>query len=275
MAGKLSTPDVNFHIGAPGVASEIMKDLAKNEAVRKDSHTRILRAEEYRQFLRPKVNASKDITDLIAEEVTEQDRFWKRLSKYQVLAASQHAMLGHPKDVIRKGVILPDAAGRVERLCELFKGHRLDLHVTITRQSNYISGMPPDQLTSEDLEAPTGGVLSWLEFVSRIRAVSPDNQVLVWDFSDPGKVALPFAMAMLHFEEALVSKLKTSVKKSIEYRAVFEKIFDAYVPNDDICNLLDAQFEADLKGIEALPNTVVIRPSAVPKEFHIKMPGPA
>lgn len=255
---------VNFHIGAPRVAADLIKDTAKVKSVRSAKHLRVLKSTEYQAYFRGTVNASKRGIDLLNAADPATDTFWTELRGTQVLVASQHAMLGHPDKAFDDSQILPQSEKRVERLSNMLSGSTLDLHLTISNQRDYLSALPAEAVRNINTfsRAP-----SWYELAARIEAVCPDRRLIVWDFTKPEKVALPFVLAMFNLDDGEIDKLKKPVRTSIAHSRLLSKVFQTKMLDAPLQAMLGEQFQQDLNAIDAMRNTVLIRSDTVPKEF--------
>lgn len=200
--------------------------------------------------------------------LSENEKFWQQLKNFEVLAASQHAMMGHPKVVFKDGAILPHAESRIERLSVLFEATTLDLHLTIMNQFHYLSRLPLEyHNTSQSQQDDT--VPSWFELVLRIRKACPTRRILVWDFMQPERVALPFSMTVLNVDEDLSDHVRKPVSEAIAHSKLLSKVFRNDHLSDEAGQVLDAQYETDLQNIEGMENVVLVRSEKVPKDLHV------
>ncbi len=268
MGSETRLPHVNFHIGAPRIASDIVHVAGKTRDLRHASHCRILTSKEFQKHIRPTVNGTLDVSALVDTD-PEEENFWKSVRECEVLAASQHAMMGHPNVVFKAGTILPKAEHRIERLSALFETTSLDLHLTIMNQLAYLSRLPTNYLTQEDTGGLNDTIPSWFELVGRIRRVCPSRRILVWDFMMPETVALPFVMTVLNVDEALADAIRKPVSASIAHNNLISKVFQKSILSEDVSDILHSQYEKDLDNIETMENVVLIRGEKVPADLHV------
>ncbi|WP_300058206.1 hypothetical protein [uncultured Roseobacter sp.] len=268
-----STPKkshVNFHIGAPRIADDLIGQAAATPAVRSDTQVRLIRVGEYKKHLRHLVNAGPLSMEDFAFETEGSAAFWKDLRDHRIVVASQHALMGHPKRVLRHGVILPHAERRIAKLCALFNGHSMDLHLGITDQARYLLQLPAGNRDGDGGRLDfSERVPSWFDLAARIRESCPNNRIIVWDFSEPDAVALPFVMTLLGVEEDQLDVMKVAVADHVRHQSVLSKLFPRETLTPDVQVLLRRQFEHDLQNLETLQDTIVIRADEVPDELRV------
>lgn len=262
---------INFHIGAPRVAAGVIQSLSALKAVQSAEYLEVLTPEEYREHFGHVVTASDEVPDLTSLGVLDEDPFWVRLDACQLMAASQPTIMGRPKMVFRDGLILPQTERWIHRLSQIFAGTQLDLHLTITNQVDYIRLLQKDVDPSDILGQFDDRAPSWYELVVRIKRTCPQHRLLVWDFTDPAKVALPFAMEMIGFDEKSADLLMQHVNEAIRVDVLLSKILKRDVVHQDIQDVLDAQYDKDLQNIGALEDTILIQPGQIPQDLHIKV----
>lgn len=260
---------INFHIGAPRVAMGILQSVARLKQVKSAPYLELMKPEEYRTHFRHAINASGDVCDLMAQEAVGEDPFWVRINGCQLLSASQPGMMTDPKRAFKNGQIMPQAERRIKRLSRVFEDARLDLHLTIVNQVDYIrllqKDVDPGKIVDEfDDRAP-----SWYELAARIKAACPERRLLVWDFTDPARMALPFAMEMIGFDEGSTDLLTPPVNEAIRVGVLLSKILQRDMVNTEMQAILDAQYQKDLQNIDTLENTVLIRADQVPEALHV------
>jgi hypothetical protein len=260
---------INFHIGAPRIASRIIQSLSKVKAVSETAYLQFLTPKAYKEHLRAHVNASSDMLQLAAGDRDAEEAFYRRLTRSELLVASQPAMMGHPRDVFREGLILPGAEERVARLSQLFTDQRLDLHLAITNQADYIRILQGDIDMEDVVQSLHDGTPSWHELIERLRRACPERRILVWDFEEPARIALPFAMTMLSVDEALIGEMREPIAEAIRVTALMPRILQRNVVPEDFLEELDAQYEDDLTAIEAMENMVLIRSNLIPEDLHL------
>ena len=269
MGSETRLPHINFHIGAPRIAPDIIRVAAHLREVGASGHCRLLTTNEFQRHIRPVVNGSRSISGLNSKDLAENERFWDGLRQCEVLAASHHAMMGHPKVVFKADTILPKAEDRIERLSAIFQATSLDLHLTIMNQLYYLSRLPTDYLTREDTIGLNDHVPSWFDLLARIRRACPRRRILVWDFMKPENVALPFAMTILNVDESLADRMRKPVSEAITHTKVISKIFQKSFISESVSEVLHAQYHEDLHNIESMENVVLIRGEKVPADLHV------
>ena len=262
---------VNFHIGTPRIASRVIQNLSKMKSVSGTGYLQFLSPKAYKDHLRAHVNGSEDMVQMAAQNAEAEAAFFRRLTRSELLVASQPAMMGHPRDVFRQGLILPGAEDRVSRLSTLFAGQALDLHLTITNQADYIRMLQGDIAMEPLVEGLHDATPSWHELVLRLRKACPERRILVWDFEEPARIALPFAMTMLSFDEALMEELREPVAEAIRVTALLPKILQRTVVPEEFLEELDAQYDDDLTAIEGIDNVVLIRSNLIPDDLQLQI----
>lgn len=239
------------------------------QLVRSAPHVEMLGQKDYKKYFRHLVNGSNDILTLATQDGRAQASFIGQLRGAELLVASQPGLMGHPRDVFKEGLILPDAEQRVARLSQIFHDKDLDLHLAITHQADYLRALQGDIALTKVLGGFQDGVPSWYEFATRLRRACPDRRLLVWDFEAPDKIALAFAMTMLSVDEALLPELKDPVSEALRVRALLPRIMDPNAVPEAMMAQLDAQYEEDLNGLDQLENTVLIRSNLIPEDLWL------
>jgi hypothetical protein len=260
---------INFHIGAPRIAPRIVQALSKAKSVRNAPFLEILRPKDYKNYLRHLVNGSNDILTLATQNGRAQATFLERLSQRELLVASQSAMMAHPRDVYKDGVILPGAEARVARLSHIFAETEMDLHLTITHPADYLRALQGDVEPAKLLDAFSAAVPSWHEFAIRLRDACPNRRLLVWDFEAPDRIALAFAMTMVSFDEEMSGSLRAPVAEAIRVSTLMPKILDRNLVPEGLLVQLDARYEEDLTALDNMENTVLIRSDLIPEELRL------
>ncbi len=261
---------INFHVGAPRIAEDLIREAATEPAVARDAQLRVLRPREYKRHLRLLVNEGPSEGALFGLDSEESATFRAHLAEFQTVVASEHAMTAHPVHALKQGVIMPNAGQRIARLSTLLSTFEMDLHLAITDQAQYLSQLPVRNAAARaerfDLSER---VPSWFDLVARIRAACPRNRIIVWDFSDPTAVALPFVMTVMNLEVQELETMRASVLEFVRRKSVLSALFPSAQLGSDVAQLLRQTFEQDLDTIETLDNTVMIRASQMPESLHV------
>lgn len=260
---------INFHIGAPRIASRIVQTLGKMQPTLGTPHVEMLSQKDYKNYFRHLVNGSNDILTLATQDGRAQAAFLGQLRGAELLVASQPGLMGHPRDVFRDGLILPGAEDRVARLSQIFIDTDLDLHLAITHPADYLRALQGDISLTKVMGGFHGSVPSWLEFATRLRRACPNRRLLVWDFEAPDKVALAFAMTMLSVDETHLTGLKAPVAEALQVSTLLPMIMDQQAVPNDLMAQLDARYEEDLNALDQLDNTVLIRSNLIPEDLWL------
>lgn len=257
---------INFHVGIPRVGAELLQAAAPavDRSGRVGQH--ILPQRSYKALLRGVVNSATQSAPGDESSFRKAETLIRSLAQYQTVAASQHALLGNPSDLIASRKKFPRISSRIRMLSELFGTHSLVLHLSIKSQSEYVGELKEDELEL----LSDGSMPSWAELIRLIRAVAPGRKVVVWDFEQPEKIALAF----------LISLLDTNDLNLIdEWKRFFAERLDLLKPThanqslDGQCGLtsrLHARYEADLNAISSVDGVSLMRSEAIPEEFHIR-----
>lgn len=270
MSFDLFSGHVNFHIGAPNVAPVLLKKAARTKALREDASTHAMLNREFRKYLKPILLDGEDPNDLLVRARTVQDPFFQMLKERAVLAISQHLFMAHPDYVVRDGQFLPGAERRVARLADLFRHTTLDLHLTIQNPKTYVPFLPTANRKGIDLAFLPEEIPSWLDLASRLRQACPDNRIVVWDFSDLARMALPFAITLINADEALANTIEPYINASVQYDLTLSRVVQQDFFDSDAVGLVDREYARDLSGIAALPNTILVQSEDIPEEFFPK-----
>ena len=271
MSSTAHTTRINFHVGAPRIAEDLIREAATEPTVTADEQLRVLRPWEYKKHLRSLVNDGMLGIEPLGADSDQSAKLCAHLAGFQTVVVSEHAMTAHPKQVLKQGVILPNAEQRLARLSMLLSDFDMDLHLAITDQAQYLSQLPVRNAAARaDRFDLSERVPSWFELVSRIRNACLRNRIVVWDFSDPKSVALPFVMTMLNLEEQELETMRASVSDYVRRKSVLAELFPSAHLGSDAAELLLQTYKQDLDNLEALENTVVIRASKMPATLRVE-----
>ncbi|WP_281966800.1 hypothetical protein [Roseovarius nanhaiticus] len=265
-------PVVNFHIGAPRLASDVIHALARTKLLRGDIGHKTIAKTEFQKHLRGIINSGSK-SDLSQHTLPDTvSTYLADLQDYSVVVGSQHAMLGHPKEVLSAGLLPPYAVARSAQLCKLLADFDLNLHLVITNQLDYLTGL------SADFQKPfvptdfVSGVPSWTELVHKIQAACPNHQLIVWDFERPESVLLPFALAMFNIFETDIQQLNAAIVRSLASKEFAPDPATTEAMPEHLIEEFDDQYERDLLQIETIENTILFRSDSLPQDMLIKFP---
>lgn len=256
---------INFHIGVPRVGADLLQ--AVSTAVKRDgkSSLYILPQRSYRNSLRAIVNGKDLQTPGGTETLGEAVKLIRSLASYRTVAASQHALLGTPAELVASRKKLQRVVPRVSALSKLFEAYPLSLHLSITSQSEYVSELNGENRSDLSEDA----IPTWAELVGLLREAVPSRNLVVWDFERPAQIALAFLISLLETDDpALIQELQRIVydQPSLLKVAHVGPVFDGL---GDLISRLDARYEADLESISMMEGVSLIRSDAIPAELHI------
>jgi hypothetical protein len=259
---------LNVHIGAPGIAADLLQSLANSESAKAAEDIHFVPPSEYHALLHelvhPKVISGPPSSDAV-RGIRE---FINFASALDIVAISKSNFLGYPHDILRPRKSLPMAGARVGRLSGLLSSCEMTFHLVITRQVDFILQMR--RLSTEDRLAAIGTAsFSWSELVSRIRLGAPERNVVVWDFGGPASMVRLFAEMMLGIETiAIKQQVLQSVSPDIQ--AVRSGLID---PRDDALMgaiaRLDEAYQRDLGELDRMEGVTLMSHLVIPPElFH-------
>jgi hypothetical protein len=186
---------INFHLGAPGLFRDLPSILAGAEASQIAADRYILSRELLDTKVRPYLNSrTRDARTL---EALRRDALAAvEMVPWDIpVACSQPELFGSTAEFMRPGKTFPAAERRFQRLCEVFEGSDLTVHLVITSQVDAIWQLE-DVPQQQKLLAFRETGLSWSNLVWRLRRAAPQCRMIVWDFEHP-RVIAPFLVESL------------------------------------------------------------------------------
>jgi hypothetical protein len=263
---------VNFHIGATRVATNILECLSEiGSGFKVPSSTHLISSREYKWRFRGPVNEKNDSKFQASIDEPGWLLYSKKLSGFSKIAASQHAMLGHPKKMFKAGSILPTAEKRVRRLSHMFRGKSLTLHLAIASQHDCLLALSDDVDQSKIRAEMTSTIPSWYDLVRAVRSASPEAAIVVWDFDQPNRVVLSFLSELLNedpssFGDAIKSKLRENSCQNIKIAQTVKKLI-AFP--EQLTVAFDEQYDFDLDNIDKMDGVTLVRAESIPGNLRL------
>jgi hypothetical protein len=213
--------------------------------------------DDFQQNIQSFINPKEELTTISSYSLESARAFIDHLSVYDIVAISQTPALGRPDDIL-KFTPMPQAPSRVEKLSELFRGHEVIFHLTISSPVDYISNLP--RISDEEKFATiSNGNFSWGTLIGRINAAAPDRQFVIWDFDNPKAIILEFVRSMLNvYDSTLISQINTMIydQKNISTGTA---IINKFPELESAVHQLDTQYESDLQKISLMQGVTLIR----------------
>lgn len=270
---KIANLMFSLHVGIPRVVPDLLHFIASAGLLKNQPGVHILPKRGYQTKLRRYVNAKGMLIHADIDGFRDTTEFIRDLSRFDLVAISQHALLGAPEEVFVSGKILPRAEARLAKISELLGDRRTIIHVAVTSQFEYLSGMAATA-DEEVFAAALNKVPSWSELVRRLRSACPERELVVWDFEQPRFAALAFLVTMLDAKDAdLIEMIHRKIMKHPDIKhpefandSAAGRGFSE-LPHHTI-DRLDGQYEADLLRIEEMEGVSLIRGEVARKVFH-------
>lgn len=256
---------INFHIGVPRVGADLLQAVSTAVKSHRNSSLYILPQHSYRNSLRAIVNGKELQAPGDTETLRKASKLITSLAKYRTVAASQHALLGTPAELVASRKKLPRVASRVSALSRLFEAYPLSLHLSITSQSEYVSEL----IEGEPSHLSEDAIPTWAELVRLLRDAVPSRRLVVWDFERPAQIALAFLISLLETDDpTLIQELQRIVLEQPRLLEVAHvgPVFDGL---GELIGKLDARYETDLESISMMEGVSLIRSDTIPEELHI------
>lgn len=259
---------LNFHLGAPGIAPDLIMSLVACEPVRSAEDLFLVPAADYQALFQRVVNAKAGTGPLDPETLRGITEFIHLASALETVAISQPNFFGFSTDVLRPRKSFPLAESRVGRLSGLMGSCEMTFHLVITSQIDYILRMRR-MSAADQLAAIRDARFSWSELVFRLRRGAPERRVVVWDFDRPKAIALPFVETMLGIEAA---GLVQEVLKAISREATPLGSGPVDYSDQTLARAvarLDARYEQDLDELEHMEGVTLVRHEAITPDLHL------
>ena len=261
------TPIVNFHVGATRIQPDLVDIALRSTSLRKHLRAvKVISTKEFQKKIRAPVNAKNDLEVYGSISSAEFREFRDHLSENELVVASQHAMLGHPKDALKSGQILPKAERRLRRLGQVFDSMVMTLHLAIGSQLDFLTTLV-GELPPSELDSVRDGrhIPSWADLALRARKAIPDRQLVVWDFEEPRRTIIPFLSVLLGtepelFDAELRKKLRDASDEYVKRTRVLQRITPW--PVHTVAKL-DERYEADLIQLEMIKGVRLVRSNQV------------
>ena len=100
----------------------------------------------------------------------------------RVVLSNAH-FFGSQRYALDHGMLYPHAPDRVDKMCELFEGDRIELYMAIRDPATFVPAAlqkAPAQRLSETLDGVDPRELRWSDLFRRIREVAPEVKITVW-----------------------------------------------------------------------------------------------
>lgn len=259
----------NLHVGLPGIAAEVMQHPQLGIILGKKFGSRVVQPEVWRANFRTAVNngegdsRSTRLTWELAKDTV------KELSDIKATAISQPAMLGRSGDCFIRHKPLPNTFDRISHVSSIFGKSPLTIHLTVASQFDYLKMAMERSQKVHPFTVPKI-VPSWSELVLRIKDAAPDRKIVVWDFEQPRKTIVAFVVNMLDLvDEEAVGRIYKWISSSKFWDDFSQFKPDMSAISAEMAEELDAQYDADLKDIQSMPDVYLLGASRIPEEFHI------
>ena len=252
----------NVHVGLPRVAKNLLHSFAEAKRVVPAGRSYIVSRQVYQENIRGLVSSTDRSSSLDEVSRRRAEAMIRQLVQHDVVAMSQHALLGQYEDCYLRRKVLPQGEARLARLAEVIKPFQMTVHLTITSQYDYLhAALVNDE---SEIEAISDNVPSWSQLVQRLRISVPEATFIVWDFERPAAIAPEFLMSLLQLSMTDVDKseLEQIVATTVDLvPSVLSTHHDSEV--DALAARLDEQYELDLTVLAEMPGVSLMQPAVV------------
>lgn len=269
-----NTTTFNFHIGATRVVPNLVNlfQMHWSKKLRKQG-TYYISPKDYRDNFRSLVNEKRELDFVVLEGLAEQSLSAQRqeFNEYKTVVGSQHAMLGHPKEVMKNGIILREAGSRTYNLAQILKDQPLVFHLSITNQYDFFRNLYDQVDPSKFHKQLLSNTYSWQELVFRIKNKNPNIDIIVWDFEKPEWISLPFLSVLFDTDPQNFGEFaKDKIRQILKVNKVSTINFSAGedLPKE-LISKLDNQYEVDLHEIDKMDGVHLIRGEDVISELRL------
>jgi hypothetical protein len=238
---------INIHIGVPGVLNGVLEEFwAASQLDSAHSALPVL-LDRFVQDVRPYLIGRKRDKDVVSDLRSRAIECVNKWPKDVPIAISDSLLLGGASDLFRAGPCFPNAERIVSRVCDLFNGWDLRLHLAITNQFDSIWFQPHVPI-DQRVRAVRFCEFSWANLVWRLRRGCPLGRIVVWDAERPEALG-PDLLRELGVRRAFVETGKSGALLAADRvdRLVLLQHFvcDDYARID----LLDQRYDEDLLKI--------------------------
>ena len=259
----------NFHIGLPGNLLNALETLFRVDLQIEPGVSRLIPRSvwqgRYRDFINGRSSPNQEHPTPDGEDSISVDD----LLEDGPVAVTITDLMGRPDHCFMKARPLPYAGERIRRLTQIFEGHPLTLHLTITSQYDYFR----EESNRGDwahLGQRIRSVPSWSELTERIRDAAQGVQVRVWDFEQPRKIALPFVLDMFNVrEEESIYRLERSLSRIFPKNAITTNQPSVTELNGDLIESFDEQYARDLLEITSMSSVSLVSPENITQEYFL------
>ncbi|TLP69362.1 hypothetical protein FEE96_03510 [Parasedimentitalea maritima] len=263
------TPElgIHFHVGPARITDGILNDRSIASIVKKaNPSSYLVTNKEFKNSLRSSINAVSELDFRQSLHDPKTIGLLQRFENFQEIIFSQQAILGHPKSILNDSKILPGAEEKIGKITSIFAEHELTFHFTIANQYNYFRTLL-DELGALELKKKISfQIPSWYEFFCRLLPHCDGANIVIWDFTLPNTLALPFVQSVLGLAPDQIPKdLQTKIlENSCEHLKV-SSIADRAVPifTEEEGKLLSEMYRNDIINISNHPELTLIRPTKV------------
>jgi hypothetical protein len=185
----------NIHIGLPGLQEHVFQNSV-GWWDEDPTGPYLVSVEEYDAYLAPYLNTRDKARAQSAGYRTTAANFVNSLTPFTNVVLSIPQILGSMSDAIATTTPFPRADGRVARLTKLLSDQIVEFHLLLMNPFDYFFPLP-DSVTPDRLSALVSARLSWLGLVERLNRSTLGRPINVWDFDQPGTMALQLRSSVL------------------------------------------------------------------------------
>ncbi|MDX2416574.1 MAG: hypothetical protein QNK19_03840 [Xanthomonadales bacterium] len=251
---------LKFHIGIPGLVSDLLPEVAQSESMKNKKGTYFLSPRDYRNALRSWVNDKSNLNYVGAELSPEVSALKKRLQSADLAIASQNSMLGSMEQTVSPTRTLPLAEKRIAQLSNLLPEFDLEFHVAIASPLDVAhtlarkGGVRNDAI--EFLRSPQ----PWHALIKRLVHACPDRQFFVWNLDDLLWSIPEFACSFFDLEpDEIDADIKEIISDAAKREYALNEMFswEQEIPEQTVVVLRDF-YTDDLQKIGVLKNVTLM-----------------
>lgn len=256
---------VHFHVGPARIANGVLNDR-RIVSLMKGAYpsTYLVTNKEFKDTLRSGINAARDLDFRRSLHEPKTIGLLQKIEDFQKVIFSQHAVLGHPQSILKNGRILPGAEEKIGRISSVFSTHELTFHFNIANQMNYLRNFTDELGVQEIRRNIEFRIPSWYEFFCRLLPHCDGANIVIWDFTLPNTLTLPFIENILGLTPDQISNdLQAKILDISCEQLKVSSIANRAVPifSDGDAKRLRDMYRDDIISISNHPELTLISPS--------------
>jgi len=259
---------INLHVGIPHLLPNLIHDIQKRAIVNSRKTATVISRDEWKSLFRPALSERRRKILEIASMPALQGAYTGSDSRN--ITISQHTFLGKGISFFAPKHSIIGYERKIEKLVGLFEGRRINIHILIKDQHEYLRGLTGEEL-NHFLQSDWVSIPSWSDLVQRIRISAPNSKLIVWDCEEENKIAFAFATWMLELKrDAEMNNVYNFVREYMQKISATRGQMELNLP-PRVSESLDLQYFLDCEEISKMEGVSFVKKERVPKALQVSI----